>query len=133
MTPKVVNIVEYEFILYTICTVADMVLGTFVHVAVKKDSNSSDARYGALKKLVILLFMGFALGVYDLDKFVMLNQSSQALPLVSEIKAAIIAIFGYMCYFEFVSVAANFAIITGVDMTKIPGVASEIEVKKEEK
>ena len=133
MTPKVLNLVEYEFILYTIFTVADMVLGTFVHVAVKKDSNSSDARYGALKKLVILLFMGFALGVYDLDKFFMLNQSAQALPLVSEIKAAIIAIFGYMCYFEFVSVAANFAIITGVDMTKIPGVANEIDVKKEEK
>lgn len=133
MSPKIVNLVEYEFILYTIFTVADMVLGTFVHMAVKKDSNSSDARYGALKKLVILLFMGFALGVYDLDKFVMLNQGSQVMPLVSEIKAAIVAIFGYMCYFEFVSVAANFAIITGVDMTKIPGVASEIDVKKEEK
>ena len=133
MSPIVVNIVEYEFILYTIFTLADMVLGTFVHVAVKKDSNSSDARYGALKKLVILLFMGFAQGVYDLDKFFLINQSSQAFPLVSEIKAAIVAIFAYMCYFEFVSVAANFAIITGVDLTKIPGVASEIEVKKEVK
>ena len=133
MSPKVVNIVEYEFILYTICTVADIVLGTFVHVAVKKDSNSSDARYGALKKLVILLFMSFALGVYDLDKFIMLGQNSQGLQLVSEIKAAIVAIYAYMCYFEFVSVAANFAIITGVDITKIPGVANEIEVKKEEK
>lgn len=133
MAPKVVNLVEYEFILYTIFTIADMVLGTFVHVAVKKDSNSSDARYGALKKLVILLFMGFALGIYDLDKFVTLDQSSQVMPLVGEIKAAIVAIFAYMCYFEFVSVAANFAIITGIDLTKIPGVASEIEVKKEGK
>ena len=133
MSPKIVNLVEYEFILYTIFTVADMVLGTFVHVAVKKDCNSSDARYGALKKLVILLFMGFALGVYDLDKFIPLGQSSQVLPLVGEIKAAIVAIFAYMCYFEFVSVSANFAIITDVDLTKIPGVASEIKVKKEDK
>lgn len=133
MLPKVVNFVEYEFVLYTILTVADMVLGTFVHVAVKKDSNSSEARIGALKKLVILLFMGFALGVYDLDKVLVLDQSVRGLPLIGEIKSAIIAIFGYMCYFEFVSVAANFALITGVDMTKIPGVANEIEVKKEDK
>lgn len=127
-----VNIVEYEFILYTICTVADIVLGTFVHVAIKKDSNSSDARTGALKKLVILLFMSFALGVYDLDKFIMFDQGLKAMPLINEIKAAIIAIYGYMCYFEFVSVAANFALITGVDLTKIPGVESEIK-KKEDK
>lgn len=127
-----VNIVEYEFILYTICTVADVVLGTFVHVAVKKDSNSNDARVGALKKLVVLLFMSFALGVYDLDKFIMFDQGLKAMPLINEIKAAIIAIYGYMCYFEFVSVAANFALITGVDLTKIPGVESEIN-KKEEK
>lgn len=133
MWPKVVNFVEYEFVLYTIFTVADMVLGTFVHVAVKKDSTSGDARIGALKKLVILLFMSFALGVYDLDKVLVLDQSVQALPLMGEIKSAIVAIFGYMSYFEFVSVAANFALITGVDMTKIPGVANEIKVKKEDK
>ena len=127
-----VNIVEYEFILYTIFTVADIVLGTFVHVAIKKDSNSSDARIGTLKKLIVLLFMSFALGVYDLDKFIMFDQGLKAMPLINEIKAAIIAIYGYMCYFEFVSVAANFALITGVDMTKIPGVESEIN-KKEDK
>lgn len=133
MWPKVVNFVEYEFVLYTIFTVADMVLGTFVHVAVKKDSSSGTARIGALKKLVILLFMSFALGVYDLDKVLVLDKSVQALPLMGEIKSAIIAIFGYMSYFEFVSVAANFALITGVDMTKIPGVTNEIKVKKEDK
>lgn len=133
MWPKAVNLVEYEFVLYTIFTVADMVLGTFVHVAVKKDSSSGNARIGALKKLVILLFMSFALGVYDLDKVLVLDQSAQALPLMGEIKSAVVAIFGYMSYFEFVSVAANFALITGVDMTKIPGVANEIKVKKEDK
>lgn len=133
MWPKAVNLVEYEFVLYTIFTVADMVLGTFVHVAVRKDSSSGNARIGALKKLVILLFMSFALGVYDLDKVLVLDQSAQALPLMGEIKSAVVAIFGYMSYFEFVSVAANFALITGVDMTKIPGVANEIKVKKEDK
>lgn len=122
--------IEYEFVLYTIFTIADMILGTFVHVAVKKDSNSSDAKYGALKKLVILLFMTFALALYDMDKFVFIGQNISSLPLVSEIKAAIVAIYAYMTYFEFISVAANFGIITGIDLSKIPGVTSEIDAKK---
>ena len=133
MNLKIANMVEYEFVLYTIFTIADMLLGTFVHVAIKKDSNSSDARYGALKKLVILLFMGFALGIYDMDKFLILGPAITGQPLIGEIKSAIIAIFAYMCYFEFVSVAANFAIISGVDLSKIPGVSNEIDIKKGEK
>lgn len=125
--------IEYEFILYAVFTVADMILGTFVHVAVKKDSNSSDAKYGALKKLVILLFMAFALCLYDMDKFVFIGQNISGLPLIAEIKAAIVAIYGYMCYFEFISVAANFAVITGIDLSKIPGVTSEVDAKKGDK
>lgn len=125
-----VNIVEYEFIIYTFLTIVDITLGTFVHTFVKKDSTSSKAKIGVLKKLFILMFMGFALVTYDLDRFIPLDPTLKAMPLIANIKSAVIAIFGYMCYFEFVSVAANFSLLSGVDLTKIPGVSSEIKEKR---
>lgn len=125
-----VNIVEYEFIIYTFLTIVDIILGTFVHTFVKKDSTSNKAKVGALKKLFILLFMGFALIIYDLDRFLTFDPALKALPIITNIKSAVIAIFGYMCYFEFISVAANFSLLSGVDLTKIPGVSSEIEGKR---
>lgn len=125
-----VNIVEYEFIIYTFLTIVDITLGTFVHTFVKKDSTSSKAKIGVLKKLSILMFMGFALVTYDLDRFIPLDPTLKAMPLIANIKSAVIAIFGYMCYFEFVSVAANFSLLSGVDLTKIPGVSSEIKEKR---
>lgn len=126
-----VNIVEYEFIIYTFLTIIDIILGTFVHTFVKKDNTSNKAKIGALKKLSILLFMGFALITYDLDRFITFDPTLVAMPLIANIKSAVIAIFGYMCYFEFVSVAANFSLLSGVDLTKIPGVSSEVKEKRD--
>lgn len=126
-----VNIVEYEFIIYTFLTIVDIILGTFVHTFVKKDNTSSKAKIGALKKLLVLMFMGFALITYDLDKVITFDPALKAMPLIANIKSGVIAIFGYMCYFEFVSVAANFSLLSGIDLTKIPGVSSEIKEKRD--
>lgn len=126
-----VNTVEYELILYTLLTILDIVLGTYAHVFVRKDSCSRDATAGVLKKLVVLIFMATCVGLYDIDHFISFDKSLAASTVISDIKSVIIAIVAYMCYFEFVSVAANFSLVTGVDLTKIPGVANEIKKKGE--
>ena len=126
-----VNSVEYELILYTFLTILDIIFGTYAHVFVSKDSCSKDAKAGALKKLVVLVFMVTCVGMYDIDRFISLDSGLASSTLISSIKSVIIAIVAYMCYFEFISVAANFSLVTGVDLTKIPGVASELKKKGE--
>lgn len=128
-----VSAVEYEVILYALLTLMDIVLGTYVHVYVTKDSCSKAAKAGALKKLVVLVFMVGCVLVYDMDHFIPLDKSLMASALLTEIKSVIVAVVAYMCYFEFISVAANFALVTGVDITKIPGVSNELKKKKGEK
>lgn len=125
-----VNTVEYELILYAFLVFLDMVLGTYAHIFITKDSCSKDAKAGALKKLVVLIFMSACVGVYDMDNIIGFDQSLVSSNVVVSVKSIVVAIVAYMCYFEFVSVAANFALVTGVDLTKIPGVANELNKKK---
>lgn len=125
-----VNLVEYEFVIYLFLTFVDIIFATFYHIYVKKDANSGKAKIGAAKKLLILLFMALCLVVYDLDRFIPFGDGLVKAPVIAQIKAAIIAIFAYMCYFEFVSVAANFSLLSGVDLTKIPGVKAELKDKR---
>lgn len=125
-----VNIVEYEFVIYVFLTFIDIIFATFYHVHVKKDATSDAAKLGATKKLLILLFMALCLVVYDMDRFITFGSGLVNTPIIAQIKSAIIAIFAYMCYFEFVSVAANFSLLSGVDLAHIPGVQSEIKEKR---
>lgn len=125
-----VNVVEYEFVIFLLLTFIDIIFATFYHVHVKKDATSSVAKLGATKKLLILLFMALCLLVYDMDRFISFGGGLVNDPVIPQIKGAIIAIFAYMCYFEFVSVAANFSLLSGVDLTNIPGVKSEIKDKR---
>ena len=126
-----VNTVEYELILYTFLSILDIVLGTYAHLFISKDSCSKDAKAGVLKKLVVLIFMATCVFMYDIDHFISFDKSLMASTVISDIKSVIIAIVAYMSYFEFISVAANFSLVTGVDLTKIPGVASELKKKGE--
>ena len=128
-----VTTIEYELIIYTFLTIMDMVLGTYVHVFIVKDSCSKNAKAGALKKLVVLTFMVVCVVAYDIDRFIPIDQSLTSSTLLTDIKSVIVAVVAYMVYFEFVSVAANFALVTGVDLTKIPGVSSELKKKKGDK
>ena len=125
-----VNTVEYELILYTFLTVLDIIFGTYSHVFVKKDSSSTAAKAGVLKKLMVLVFMATCVCFYDIERFIPMDSVLVNSALINDIKSIIIAIVAYMCYFEFISVAANFSMVTGVDLTKIPGVASELEKKE---
>lgn len=127
-----VTTIEYELIVYTFLTIMDIILGTYAHVFITKDSCSKDAKAGAMKKVVILVFMVTCVIVYDIDRFIPMDSTLLASSLLTDIKSVIVAVVAYMIYFEFVSVSANFALVTGVDLTKIPGVTNELKKKKGE-
>lgn len=124
------GVLEFECFLIFVMCIMDMILGTISHVFFKKDNLSGDAEASIGKKLVIMCTLVFILLIVHANDFhTFAPEVKSVLDMANKTASGVVVIF---LYYELTSILKHIQNMTGIDMSKVPGVKSEVENSKEE-
>lgn len=119
---------EFECAVIFVMCLCDMILGTISHVFFKKDNSSESAETSIGRKLVIMITLIGILIIVHLNDYNSFNQEVKSvLQMANNTASAVVVIF---LYYELTSVLRHISDMTGIDLSKIPGVQQEIDSHK---
>lgn len=119
------GILEYESVLVFVLIALDIIIGSINHVFKLKDNVSSIASESLANKcvqVVCILAMLFVVHSNDFGLF----KNIEIAPVKNSCRTLFATIIIAFLYYELTSVLKHISIITGIDLSMIPGVKSEL-------
>lgn len=119
------GVLEYESVLVFILIALDIIVGSINHIFKLKDNVSSIASESLANKCVqVVCVLAMLLVVHSNDFGLFKNV--EIAPVKNTCRTLFATIIVAFLYYELTSVLKHISIITGIDLTIIPGVKSEL-------